>query len=59
MREMNKYLLTFEAYSERKKKRIWDQLLKRKKRPFKSVNVEPETKVRNPDMTIPSSDVGG
>jgi predicted nucleic acid-binding OB-fold protein len=56
---MRKYVMTFEAYSEPKKKRIWDQLLKRKKRPFRSVNVEPETKVRSPDMTIPSADVGG
>lgn len=56
---MNKYLLTFEAYSERKKKRIWDQLLKRKKRPLNSVNVEPETQERSPDMTIPSADVNG
>jgi hypothetical protein len=57
---MRKYIMTFEAYSERKKKRIWDQLLKKKKkREFKSVNVEPETQVRSPDMTIPSPDVGG
>jgi len=56
---MNKYLLTFEAYSERKKRRIWDELLKKKKRPFRSVKIEPEIQIRNPDMTIPSADVNG
>ena len=56
---MNKYVLSFEAYSERKKKRIWDQLLKKKKRPFRSVIVADEIQVRNPDLKIPSQDEGG
>jgi hypothetical protein len=57
---MRKYILTFENYSKRKKKRkIWDELLKIKKRDFKSVNIEPEIEVKNPDTTIPSSTEGG
>jgi hypothetical protein len=59
---MNKYILTFESYSKRKKKnkkRIWDELLKIKPRTFKSVKVEPEVSLNNPDMMIPStSEVG-
>lgn len=51
---MGKYILTFESYSARKKKRIWDELLKRKKRPFRSVKIEDERQVKNPDMTVPS-----
>jgi hypothetical protein len=51
---MGKYILTtFEAYSKSKKK-IWDSLLRRKKRDFKSVKIEPEIQLENPDMTIPS-----
>lgn len=57
---MRKYIMTFETYSsERKKKRIWDQLLKKKKRPFRSVIVADEVQVRNPELTVPSPDVGG
>jgi hypothetical protein len=52
---MNKYFLTFEGYSSRKKKRkIWDELLKIKPRTFKSVKIEPEIEVKNPEMSIPS-----
>jgi hypothetical protein len=55
---MNRYVLTFEAYSKRKKKRIWDELLKIKKRDFKSVKIEPEIQLKNPDMTIPNPKTG-
>jgi|GEM_PF-6253089 hypothetical protein len=52
---MGKYIMTFETYSsERRKKRIWNRLLKKKKRPFRSVTVEDEVQVRNPDLKIPS-----
>lgn len=50
---MNKYIQTFEAYS-RSKKRIWDKLLKKKKRPFRSVTTKPDLSLKNPDMKIPS-----
>lgn len=57
---MNKYLLSFENYSKRKKKRkIWDELLKIKPRKFKSVIIEDERQVKNPDMMIPSPIEGG
>jgi hypothetical protein len=60
---MNSYILTFEAYSKRKKKskkkKIWDELLKVKKRPFKSVKVQPEDPVNHPDLKIPSPHEGG
>jgi hypothetical protein len=57
---MRKYIMTFESYSKRKKKRkIWDELLKIKPRLFRSVNIEPEVQIKNPDMTIPSLIEGG
>ena len=56
---MRKFIMTFEAYSsKRRKRRIWDKLLKIKKRPFRSVNIEPEIQIKNPDLSIPSPDEG-
>ena len=53
---MNKYFLSFESYSKRKKKRrIWDELLRIKPRKFKSVIIEDERQIKNPDNSIPSS----
>jgi hypothetical protein len=52
---MNRYILTFEGYSKRKKKKtkkqIWDELLRIKPREFKSVKIEDQP-VNNPDMSI-------
>jgi len=59
---MRKYILTFESYSKRKKKknkkRIWDELLTVKPREFKSVRIEPEPE-NSPEMAIPSPYEGG
>jgi len=54
---MNKYILTFESYSKRRKKKkskIWDELLQVKPRAFKSVKTEPEISGISPELAIPS-----
>ena len=60
---MGKYVLTFEAYSKRKKKKtkkqIWDELLRIKPREFKSVKIEPEVGLNSPELMIPSSNEAG
>jgi hypothetical protein len=56
MKRMNKYILTFEGYSKRKKKtkkQIWDELLRIKPREFKSVKIEPEVGLNSPELVIP------
>jgi hypothetical protein len=49
-----KYIMTFEGYSKRKKKKIWDELLEIKPREFKSVKIEDDP-VNNPELGIPSA----
>ena len=55
---MGKYVLTFEGH-KKSKKRIWEELLRIKKRPFKSVKIEPEKPMNSPEMMIPSGIEGG
>ena len=53
--------MTFETYSserKKKKKKIWDELLKINPRSFKSVIVKDEIQIRNPDLSIPSPNDG-
>ena len=55
---MGKYILTFEGHKKSKKK-IWDELLKLKKRDFKSVKIEPEKPENSPELMIPTGIEGG